>query len=187
MAEKKNIQVLDLKRDRANLKELKSRILKMKPSLIILNGHGDERSVMGYDNKILIKVELNEGLLKNKIVYAVSCRSAKKLGPKSIQAGASVYIGYTGDFIFCHDVHKVTHPLDDIIAKLFLEPSNQVSVSLIKGNMAEGAYKRSQGFFLRNIQKLLSSQGSMESNQYAKYLWWDMKHQVCLGDGEARM
>lgn len=183
LANRKNIQVINLKRKNANIKELKSRILKIKPLFIIFNGHGDDDCIAGYDNKILIKSGNNENLLKEKIVYAVSCRSAVELGKKSIIAGALAYIGYDSDFIFCHDEHKISRPLNDKIAKLFLEPSNQVAISLIKGNKSKEASKRSKKFFLRNMQKLLSSEALPESNQYAKFLWWDMKHQVCLGDG----
>ena len=186
LADKKNILVLDLKREKANKKELKSRISKMKPLLIVFNGHGSSNCVTGYENEILIKTGNNEQLLESKIVYAVSCKSAAKLGPKSITAGTLTYIGYTGDFIFCHDTHKVARPLNDNIIKFFLEPSNQVAISLIKGNTSKESSERSKKFFLRNIQKLLSSEASPESNQYAKFLWWDMKHQVCLGDKNAK-
>lgn len=186
LVDKKNIQVINLKRKKANIKELKSRLLKMKPLFIFFNGHGNNNHITGYENEILIQAGNNEDLLKHKIIYAVSCRSAVKLGLKSIKAGALTYIGYTGDFIFCNDDHKISRPLNDKIAKLFLEPSNQVAVSLIKGNKSEEASKRSKKFFIRNIQKMLSSEASSESNQYAKFLWWNMKHQVCLGDGSSK-
>ncbi len=186
LADKKNIQVLDLKRKKANVKELQSRISKMKPLLVIFNGHGDDDCVTGYENKILVKVGDNEQLLESKIVYAVSCRSAVELGPKSIKAGALVYIGYTGDFIFCHDACKISRPLSDKIVKLFLEPSNQIAVSLIKGNTSRESSERSKKFFLRNIQKLLSSEAPDGSAQYAKFLFWNMKYQICLGDQDAR-
>ncbi|MBU4347761.1 hypothetical protein L6249_02155 [Candidatus Parcubacteria bacterium] len=185
LAGKKNIQVINLKRKKANIKELKSRILKMKPLFVIFNGHGSNNCVTGYENEVLIQSGRNEKLLKEKIVYAISCRSAAELGPESVNAGALTYIGYANDFIFCHDDHKISRPLSDQIAKLFLDPSNQVAVSLIKGNTSETSSRQSKKFFLRNIQKLLSSEASQESSQYAKFLWWDMKHQVCLGDGSS--
>ena len=187
LADKKSIQVLDLKREKANAKELQSRISKMKPLFIIFNGHGDDDRVAGYEDEILVKAGSNERLLESKIVYAVSCRSATELGLKSVEAGALAYIGYTGDFVFCHDDCKVSRPLEDKIVKLFLEPSNQVAISLIKGNTSGDSSNRSKKFFLRNVQKLLSSEAPDGSAQYAKFLFWNMKCQVCLGDQEAKL
>ena len=186
LADKKNVQVLDLKRSRANIKELKSRVAKMRPLFIIFNGHGNDDCVTGDENKILVKAGNNECLLESKIIYAVSCRSAAELGRKSVEAGALTYIGYTGDFIFCHNASKISRPLEDKTVKLFLEPSNQVALSLLKGNTSGESSKRSKKFFLRNIQKMLSSEALPESNQYAKFLWWDMKHQVCLGEQDSK-
>lgn len=187
LAEKKNIQVLDLSNKKANKKELESRITKMNPSLIFFNGHGNSGYITGHGSKILVKVDDNENILKSKIVYALSCRSARELGPKSVKAGALTYLGYREDFIFCYNIHKIAHPLHDRIARLFLEPSNQVSVSLIKRNTSIKSYKNSKRFFFRNIQKLLSSEASPESNQFAKFLWWDMKNLVCLGEQESSL
>lgn len=55
LAGKKNIQVINLKRKKANIKELKSRILKMKPLFVIFNGHGGNNCVTGYENEVLIQ------------------------------------------------------------------------------------------------------------------------------------
>jgi len=35
------------------------------------------------------------------------------------------------------------------------------------------------------MKKLLSSEATKEETSMARYLWWDMKHQVCLGDEKA--
>ena len=59
-AEKKQFSVLDLKNERANQKELTSMLQKKEPSLVFLNGHGDDNSIMGHDNEILIAVGKNE-------------------------------------------------------------------------------------------------------------------------------
>lgn len=185
IANKKGIPVLDLRKNKANKKELESRINKMKPSLIMFNGHGSSSCISGYDNEVLVETNSNEEILKDRIIYAVSCQSAEELGPKSIQAGTLTYIGYNGDFIFCHDINKISCPLDDKIAKIFLEPSNQVIISLLKGNESKKASENSKKYFMRNMQKLLTSDTSVEHAQYVKYLWWDMKCQVCLGDGNS--
>jgi hypothetical protein len=51
------------------------------------------------------------------------------------------------DFIFCHDLDKISRPLEDKTAKLFLEPSNQVAISLLKGNTSGRSSERSKIFF----------------------------------------
>lgn len=183
LAKEKGIGVLDLSRKRANSKETTSMLKKRDPRLAFFNGHGNEGCITGDDNKILIKAGKNEELLKSKLVYAVSCRSGKVLGPKSIKAGALAYLGYDKDFVFLRDEDKVRKPLSDDTAKLFLTPSNQVIVSLIKGHSVRDSYKRSQKLFRKNIFEAASSESS---NSYlAPYLLWDMNHQVCLGNGNA--
>ena len=74
----------------------------------------------------------------------------------------------------------------DMAAIIALRDTNQVVISLIKGNTCKKASESSRNFFLRNIQKLLSSEALIESNQYAKFLWWNMKCQVCLGDKKSK-
>jgi len=181
---KKNIQVLDLQKKRANKKELVSIIKKKQPLLCFFNGHGGPDFITGHSNEILIKFGENEKILKSKIVYALSCQSAKRLGLESIKKGTIAYIGYKEDFVFVFDQEKVFNPVKDATAKLFLEPSNQLIISLIKGHTADFAYKKSQNLFRENIQKLLTSESSVDSS-YISYLWWDMRHQVCLGDKNA--
>lgn len=178
VAKDRNINVIDLKKDRANRKEVISIIKKKNPSFVVFNGHGNYDSIAGHKNEILIKAGENEKLLKAKIVYAISCKSAKQLGPKSMKAGALDYIGYDEDFIFVYDPKFITHPSKDGTVKLFLEPSNEIIISILKGNSTKIAVKRSQHLFKKNISKLLSSEASPEDITYAKYLWWDRKHQV---------
>ena len=168
-----------------NQKEIRSRLEKNDYNFVVFNGHGDDDLVAGHKNETLIKVGENEGLLKNKMIYAISCKSAKKLGPESISAGAISYIGYDDDFVFIYEKNKITNPLIDDIAKIYLEPSNELIISLIKGNSTNESYKRSQDMFMTNLKKLLTSEAP--STPAVRYLWWDIKHQVLLGDKEAAL
>lgn len=186
-AKKQGVKVLELKNKRANKQEVESMIKKHHPALIFFNGHGDKSSVTGQDNQDLVSVnEKNEKILSDSITYALACQSAKKLGVEVVKDNSGAYIGYQEDFIFYLDETKATRPLEDEVAKLFLEPASQVVVSLLKGHTAQEASLNSRKCFARNIQKLLSSEASPESGQYIKYLWWDMKNQVCLGNGECK-
>src|SRR4030042_2621502 len=112
-AEKRNFNVIDLNGEKANVGDFTGRMKKIKPRLIFFNGHGDSGLVTGYDDKILVKVNQNEELLKNCIVYALSCRSAEKLGESCIKKGTTSYLGYNDDFILVFEKDKITRPLED--------------------------------------------------------------------------
>lgn len=186
LARKKGLQVLDLERSRANKKEFTSIVAKKQPFFIFFNGHGRSDCIYGQDNEVLVKIGENEEILKSKIVYALSCKSAKGLGLESIKAGTVTYLGYDEDFIFVYDLEKVSRPLEDKTAVLFLEPSNQLVNSLLKGHTAKESHKCSKYSFAKNIQKLLTSE-SPPYNYLIPYLLWDMRHQVCLGDENAKL
>lgn len=179
--------VIDLAKRKANAQELFSRLKKLTPKLLVFNGHGDDQSVTGYDNQPLVSIKKNLGLLKDKIVYSRSCSSAKKLGPASIKSGCKAYIGYNEDFVFMTDSTKVTRPLNDSIAKLFLEPSNYVVTSLLKGHSSGGSNFRSKEKYRRQIQILMLSNSLTVDKQLIPLLVWDYHHQICLGDSNARL
>jgi len=178
-AKSKNKNVFDLRKDRANREEFESMIRKHNPGLVFLNGHGNEKQVAGQDNEVLLSLGDNENILKNKAVYALSCRSGKLLGPGSIKSGASSYIGYEEDFIFLYDEKQINRPKEDKTAEIFLEPSNQVMISLLKGHAAKEAHENSKQSFAKRIRKMLSSQSTRIESSAVRYLIWDMQCQVC--------
>lgn len=184
-AQKSGVKVIDLAEKRANSKEFTSIIRKINPTLVSLNGHGDDKTITGFDNKVLIKAGVNEQLLAGKIVYVVACSSAKTLGPSSVRKGTKTYIGYDDDFILMYDESKITRPLEDKTAELFLEPSNMVLISLLKGNDAGTSHLRSIESFEKKYQSLMTSESAQVDKEALPWLWWDMKHQVCLGDKNA--
>ena len=186
-AKSKGTSVFDLSKERATKREFESIVEKKHPRFIFLNGHGDDRMVTGQDEEVLVKCGENEKVLKSRIVYALSCRSAKELGPESVASGADAYIGYDEDFIFMYRNEKRLRPTEDKTAAMFLESSNQVAMSLLKGNSAQASHLSSRRAFIRSIQKLLTSKVAQEDSSAVRYLVWDMQHQVCLGDQEARI
>lgn len=185
IAVSKGHHAVKLKGNRATRKELESVVNKVNPRLLFLNGHGSDDSVRGQDNEVLVQLGVNESILKSALVYALSCRSASILGKKSVESGTISYLGYTEDFIFMYDVSKRTRPLEDKTAGLFLDPSNLLVSSLLKGHTAEGSLHKSKSAYRRTLLKLLTSEASAESNSYLPLLLWDMNHQVCLGDQTA--
>ncbi len=156
---------------------------KKEPSLVFFNGHGDNDCIMGHDNEVLITVDKNEKLLFSKIVYALSCKSGKNLGRKSIEVGASGYIGYDDDFVFIIDPDKIYNPLTDKTAELFLRPSNQLMICLLKGHNIKYSHEQSKKLFRENVMKIANSES--QDSYLIRYLFWDMQRQICFGDENA--
>ena len=82
---------------------------------------------------------------------------------------------------------KLNHPLTDEVAKLFLEPSNLIAISVIKGNTACEAYKRSQEAMMKNFFFMLSSNATFNQRDAAAYLWANRRNQVVFGDENAKL
>lgn len=187
VAKRKGLEVFDLHKEKAIRKELEGRIKKISPELVILNGHGDSKSVGGHDNHILIKAGENEKILKNRITYAISCKSAKVLG-KTCADKKTTYIGYDEDFIFNGQAKYIQKPLKDKRAAQFLDAANQVTIALLKGHTAKEASDISKNAFRKALKKILPS---TSSDPYAREdvrdLFWNMNHQVCLGDQCAKI
>ena len=179
LAQDKGCPVFDLYKDRASRKVLESVLRKKEPSLVFLNGHGDYGLVCGQDNEEIIAVNTNETVLHSKVAYTLSCCSGKLLGPSCINAGAEAYIGYDEEFIFLYDERSSSRPENDQTAGLFLDPSNQVMISLLKNHTPAEAHASSRKAYLKRIKKLLSSQASKSDGSVVRYLIWDMQHQVC--------
>ncbi len=147
------------------------------------NGHGDDNIVTGHKNEPLVIANKNDYLLKNKIVYAISCRSAKNLGREAVEKGALSYTGYDDDFIFCYESNKTTKPLEDNTAKLFLEPSLLFIKSLLKNNTVEESLNRAKDEMKNNLKKAYSEEDSSSS----RFLWWNLKHMISHGNQSSKL
>lgn len=187
-AKKKGIEVIDLQREKAIRREFEGRVKKFNPEFVLMNGHGSEKSVTGHDNEPLVDQNDNAAILHNRITYAVSCDSAAELGEAVAREKDTAYIGYKKSFIFNINRNYLHKPTSDGRAAQFLEASNQVSLSLLKGHSAQEASRRSRDMFRKAILKLLPSVLSdPEAREDAKELLWDMTNQVCLGTQDKRM
>jgi len=103
-----NFRVIDLKDKKANKKNIENALIKKNPSLVIFNGHGSPTEICGDNNEVLINLE-NKKHLKSKIVYSISCSSARELGKKVADENTS-FAGYEEEFIFLIDKNKAcTH------------------------------------------------------------------------------
>jgi len=186
-AKEKGFVVLDLNSKKANPKNFESYSKKNKPSLFFLNGHGSSVSITGDNNTPLIEVDKNDDLLDKAIIYARSCNAAKTLGKTAVKKGAITFIGYIDKFYLVYKISRITEPLKDGLAKLFLEPSNLIPTSLIKGNSVYLAYEKSQRAMKKNFSYMLSTNASKEEKDSAFALFSNMRSQKIIGNNQAKI
>lgn len=186
-AEIKNIKIKELENRKANRREFESVLRKLNYIMIVFNGHGSDETIAGYQDLPIVKVGVNDSLLKERIVYARSCNAAHTLGRQSMNENkGGCFIGYELSFMFYIDKNRISTPKKDKIAPLFLEPSNLVPISLIKGNTTAEAHERSKNQMLKNMVKILNKQDK-ESFLLAEALWNNYSGQVLLGNSAATL
>ena len=184
-AENKNIPIKKLCAEEANMKEFNKVVTKLNYSFIFINGHGSESEIFG-QREPLLKTGINHELMKDRVVYARSCNSALVLGKACVENSKGCYIGYNLPFQFYNDENWSGNPEKDPLAGLFIEPSNLIPISLIKGNSAEFADENSKQIILKRINKTLKekSEGAFE---ISLALWNNYFGQVILGNKKARL
>ena len=126
-------------------------------------------------------------MLKGKIIYSLSCSSAKRLGENAVKKGADAFIGYKEPFVIYTDSERETTPLKDKIASSFLRPSNALSLSLLKGKSAKESSEKSKEKYRKEIRKYFTSKVMQGAERIAVALLWDMNNQVVLGNEKANI
>jgi len=185
-AARRDFQVLDLNKKKATRENLESYLSKNKPALVFFNGHGSSKVICGYDDEVLVEAGKNEELLSDTVVYARSCRAAEYLGRRCVQTGAVAFVGYNRDYFLGYSQSRTERPLEDGVAKLFLEPSNLVPTSLLKGNTVEESFIESQEAMRQNIRFMNSGAASASQKDAAPYLWRNIQSQTVHGNQKAR-
>lgn len=145
-------------------------IKKLKPKFIFFNGHGSPELICGHKNDILISIK-NVDILNGSITYSLSCSSALGLGDLSVSKGAKTFIGYSMDFALGRDTESEAVPGKDKIAKLFLEPSNILVASILKGNNVSEAISKSKKKMEENISYLATTGDFPDAEHYAPFLY----------------
>jgi len=185
-ADDKGIELKKLKDKEVTREEFEKIIKKLDYRMIVFNGHGSSDEIRGYRN-FIVKVGENENLLRERIVYARTCHAAVRLGKECTKdAKEGCFIGYNRPFQFYVNLKWIANPLKDNTAKLFLEPSNLVPISIINGNSAFNANENSKRQILKNIKKVLQNSDA-ESFKIAEALWNNYEGQVLLGFPDAKL
>lgn len=185
LAENKKLRVIDLRAEKANKNGYCGRVNKLAPLLICLNGHGNETSIAGQNNEIITEKSFPQ--YKGSIIFARSCLAAKQLGKDIVNDKLTTFIGYKEPFIFLQQKLYTASPLKDKIAGLFMRASNLAVIALIKGNPACVAHARAKEEHLKTINSLLTSEASDMETAAVRYLYWNYKNQVCLGNSNNKL
>lgn len=103
-AHNKDLIVHELNEDRAIRNELKNFLDYCDPVFFFHFSHGGPDTLTGQDMSVLIcsnnfsgngnTFSPNDILLRDRVVYTLSCLSASELGPKAVEDGCIAYIGY---------------------------------------------------------------------------------------------
>lgn len=187
LAKKKAVRVLDLAAEKANTTLLRQYCRKHTPSLFFFNGHGSPDTVTGHQNKVLVSAKDDLSLFSRSIVYCRSCDAALILGHAFIAAGTLGFIGYQRKFVVGYMPQYITQPLRDPLAKLFLEPSNLIPETLLKGGSIQDACNKSQTAMRANLRRMFASTATYEERYHAQFLWSNIRCQTMLGDRNATL
>lgn len=174
--------VYDLSKKKACKSKVSSYLRKKNPKIAVFNGHGSRSEMLGHDHEPVICKNDNEDLLVGSNVYMRACDAGSELGPSIISAGARGFIGYNQPFIFLHQPEFESRPLEDELAKPFLDCSNQVARALIKGHSAKEAHESSIKAYQRTIRSFLNSES--KNGFLLPWLLSNYTHQICLSGNQ---
>lgn len=183
-AESRGFNSLNKEGEKAEREEVASVIEKKDPIFIMFNGHGNPSCICGHKDQILIKEGENHVLLKKRLVYALSCSSALSLGRRAVEDGTIAFVGYEDEFALGMDGYCQTSIQRDKIARRFLEPSNLLVESLLKGNSVGGAVTKAKEAMQENISQLKTDPFSYAID-YVPYLYNNYLVLVLHGDDKA--
>jgi len=175
LAKEKNFLVTDLKGNLASKQKFESYLQKQKIDLVFLNGHGNERLVTGFKDEPLVEADVNEKILNDCIVHALSCESSLELGPKSVKHGTKAYFGYKFPFTFITEKSNECRPFHDKFANIFKEPAIEVPKCLLNGKSLRESYEKGIETYKQALLLKSISLTDKESEQVRFALFLNMK------------
>ncbi|MFA5050421.1 MAG: hypothetical protein WC501_05425 [Candidatus Micrarchaeia archaeon] len=175
LAKEKGLDIINLNKEKANKNNFETRIKSNKPVFIMFNGHGTKNEIYGDKEEILIQEDNNEYLTNCAIVYARSCFSLSSLGKKCCKiGGAKAFIGYFFPFMFVSDPNRCATPIKDTLAEPCLSSSNQIPISLLKGNDVQDSVSKSKNQMDKSILKW-KVETTVEAQIVVACLMWNKK------------
>lgn len=186
-AEKRGIKTKVLEKEKANRKNLEGYIEKQNPRFVVLNGHGTPNLIMGHGDEPMLELGKNEGIMRERIVFARSCYSLEELGKACVQKGATAFAGYRLPFVFIADPNRSAHPLKDKLAEPCFETSNLVPMSIIKGAPVSEAIQKANSKADQLISYWETREDLIEAPYVASCLYWNKLALGHEGKGNAKL
>lgn len=158
------------------------------PSLVAGAGHGSADTWVGqyvpeeYGYSTLLTT-YNADLMKDRVVYLLSCLTAKELGPEIVRRGARAYAGYREEFVWT--VESPESPATDRLAAPFGAASTAFPKVLIGGRTVREARERTLEAYEAEMEEWERSEDPY-AREVVKWLNWDMQALAVEGDEEAR-
>jgi len=183
---KGELSIKDFEGKEANKENVEKYLRGKNPKLLFLNGHGNECEICGHKGEVIFSLA-NVGLLRSRITYARACFSANILGQAAVRNNSGCFIGYKYPFSFWIDGERGATPLKDKIARMFLNPSNEIVCSLVKGETAKIADEKSKKMMIANMKEILAMEQKNEpgATGMLQILWDNYEGQVVLGNEDA--
>ena len=185
-AEVREVKCKPLKDEDANKEEFEKVLRRLDYNFVVFNGHGTQDTIKGNANEVLIKLGQNEIILNNRIIYARACEAGEDLGKVYESSEEGCFIGYCLKFEFWADKTWDSVPLKDEKARLFLEPSNMVPISLLKGHSGQEAHDIAKKYTLKSIRRVLKNP-SEDSFWLISSLWKNYYSQTIYGNRGAKI
>ncbi len=170
----------------ANRREVEAALSTKDQTLAFFNGHGDEETVYGHEDKPILDRN-NVPLTDKKIIYALACSSLVTLGKLAIQNGARAYIGYRDEFMWVGDPSTSAVPDKDKNAAPFRKVCHILIRSLVTGISTGKSLEKTRAEYRR----LIKAYGTSEDDPFGDVaaigfaLSWDLTCLDMVGDANA--
>lgn len=181
----KNLHVTSIEGQNSNRKNFEKLMVKEKPRLVFLNGHGSDICVCGHKDEVILDSK-NISLAEKSIVYALACNSLSKLGKISIKKGVKTYIGYKEDFMIARDTYRTSSPNKDKNAVPFKEVCGVLIDGLVEGYSIDDCVKKTKDMYKSLIKFFGTSEDEYGDAPLIRFaLTWDLINFDFCGDPNA--
>lgn len=158
------------------------------PSFVTVCGHGSPDTLVGQYLEAergysTLMTTGSAGLMSGRVVYLLSCLTARELGPSMVRQGALAYAGYRDEFVWI--VESPESPATDRFAAPFGSASTAFPTALVEGKTVREAKERTLAVFEREIERWEKSPDPY-AREVVKWLLWNRDSLTVEGDEEIR-